>query len=53
VVLFRSEQSGAPDLGWAPLCTNLKIIRVTGDHDTMFDGENLDALTTHFQSALM
>lgn len=55
VTLFAS-QAGAglspPDLGWAPRCSNLTIVPVTGDHHTLFDSPHREVLCARYAEAL-
>ncbi len=52
-VLFRSEQGG-PDssddeaMGWRVLCPGIRIVRVSGTHDTMWRPPNLAILRNCF-----
>jgi thioesterase domain-containing protein/acyl carrier protein len=41
VFLFRSEDPGAPDLGWRAYCSNVTVIPVKGDHHSMLTSEGL------------
>jgi thioesterase domain-containing protein/acyl carrier protein len=47
-ILFRSEDPGLEDRGWASRCRDLKIIPLAGDHHSMFDQVHLDATAKRF-----
>jgi hypothetical protein len=50
VFLFRANNS-SQDYGWNEHCPNLAIIPVPGDHFSMFEAPNLQALTEIFISS--
>jgi thioesterase domain-containing protein len=44
VTLLRADGPGADDLGWGPLCPELLVVRVGGDHRSIFAPENHESL---------
>jgi thioesterase domain-containing protein/acyl carrier protein len=52
VFLFRSEDPGLPDRGWAACCTDLTVVPVGGHHLTIFDAEHLQGLVSRFVAAV-
>lgn len=50
VVLFRSQKLD-DDLGWKAFCSDLRVVPIHGDHNTMFEAEHLDELTAKFVAA--
>ncbi len=56
VALFRSKEHrpGTPDdLGWGEIFPNLTVVAVDGDHYTMFDSPNLEALSARFTTSTL
>jgi amino acid adenylation domain-containing protein len=55
-VLFRSMErpADAPDdLGWNEICPNVTVVAVGGDHYTMLDSPNLEALSARFMASAL
>ncbi len=55
-VLFRSEErrvEAAPDLGWSTRCASVDVIRVRGNHRTMFDRPQRLELSERFVEAVV
>ena len=50
VVLFRCQKLD-DDLGWKAFCSNLTVVPVSGDHNTIFE-EHLDELVEKFATAV-
>lgn len=49
VVLFRCQKLD-DDLGWKAFCSNLSVVPISGDHNTIFE-EHLDELVEKFAAA--
>ena len=55
VTLFASQAGegvSPPHRGWGPLCPNLTIVRVTGDHHTLFDPPHREVLYARYAEVL-
>lgn len=52
VFLFRSEESGTPDLGWNSFCSDLRVVPVNGSHLGMLGSEHIDDLITYIVGAV-
>lgn len=55
VTLFASEDGNGlspPDRGWAPLCSALTIVPVSGGHHTLFDSPHREALYARYAEVL-
>jgi thioesterase domain-containing protein len=53
VILFRSEDPGPPDHGWAVSCPRLNIVPIRGGHLTIFELEHLEELAAQFTAAVL
>ncbi len=47
---YAAFRHNGPDRGWGDLLPNLEIVEVPGDHDTMLDAANVDAIATRIQA---
>ena len=65
VVLYRATRAQAlttaidprylrddEDLGWAPLCPDLEVVPVSGDHLSLIDPPHVEVITGHLRTAL-
>jgi phthiocerol/phenolphthiocerol synthesis type-I polyketide synthase D len=65
VVLYRAQSAQAlttaidprylrddEDLGWAPLCPDLKVVPVPGDHLSLIDPPHVDVIARHLVTAM-
>jgi len=55
-VLFRSEAcrgDATADLGWSARCSSVDIVRVGGDHRTMFDRPQRQELSARFVGTVL
>lgn len=47
-VLLRTHQAARDDAAWRRRCPNLEIIEIRGQHNTLFEPENIDSLHQAF-----
>jgi thioesterase domain-containing protein/acyl carrier protein len=52
VTLFRSDEPGLPDHGWAECCPALSTVPIRGRHETIFDPEYMEELVAQFTMAV-
>ena len=50
-ILFRTKFTSTDDAAWRRRCPQMQIVEVPGNHETMFEGENLQVLHERFVSA--